>query len=1446
MRKTFLFLYFLAFIFLLKTSYIYAQPGIADNSFATGTGFDSYILASAIQSDGKILAGGGFTNYNGTNINRIVRLNTNGSIDASFNVGSGFNGDVWAMALQSDGKILVGGGFTNYNGTSANRLIRLNTNGSVDNTFNMGTGVSAEVYAINIQSTGKIIIGGRFAGYNNVTQRCIARLNTDGTLDNTFNIGSGLGNTAITIAIQNDDKILVGGFLTSYNGTSSNRIVRINTNGTIDNTFNTGSGFNDNVYKIQIQPDGKILVGGDFTSYNSTGYNFIVRLNTNGSADATFNIGTGTNNIVRSVAIQSDGRIVIGGWFSSYNGTFSNNIIRLNSNGSADLTFNVGQGTSDTVWSISLQTDGKIIVLGYYSVFNETVRNSVVRLYGNSFGINLQSNAITIPKGDFSPNMADNTEIRTAVSTPITRTYTIQNLGTNPLTVNSISNSNTTDFAVGGITLPTTIGVGGSRTFTITINTIVTPGVKNTTITINNNDPDASAYDFGIVGKVIQTAVTRNNALRFDGVDDNVSLSGLNNPLRTNNFTMEMWIKPTGSIQDFDSPMMFRNSDNSSACGFTIMNNREVRANWGTVGYWSTNSNLFVNLNEWNHIAMVITSTTITLYVNGVGSQIASNQFVQQVNLGIHPNKIIGNDVCCGSRFFQGEMDEVRIWNMARTQTQIRENMHLTLSGTENNLIAYYQFNESAGNTIIDAVNGSNGTLNNGVARVASSLSVGGGSSQTFTIGAIGGITTEISSTIVNAEIDFSNGGIAPNGEVVVFQINAETPFNNLSTPTTSAYWIVRNFGANQTNLAINTISFKIPSFNTINATDEANPNNLKLYKRNDNSGDITWGGAFVASANTASNTTKWVNFSGSGFNTFSEFIITTTGTSPLTISSLPNALRGNMLNFNSASNQYVSLPNNPLANANEMTIETWFFPTSYNAWARIIDFGDSAGDNMFLAPTRSTTLVPRFVVNINNLGESVLEGTSPLPLNTWSHIAITISAKTATMYVNGIQVSQNTTFNVNTQNLGTTANNWLGRSQYASDPFLGGVLDEMRLWNVARTQRQIRENMHLTLGGRESGLVAYYQFNETSGNVIDVVRGNNGTLQNGVSRNASTLSVGGGRSETFTIGATGVAGAEASLSTTNVEIDFTTGGTAPNGELVVFQMLAERPFNALPPSTSTTSSYWIIRNFGANQTGLALNSISFKIPNSNIISATDEATPANLKLYKRNDNSGDITWGGSPIASANSANNTTKRITFIAGGFSSFSEFVISSTFSALPVTLLEFKGKRVQGSNGEMSEEIKLEWTTLTELNNAGFEVQISENGKDFARIAFVDGNTNQLEITNYELGIEQPNSAYFRLKQVDFSGNFSYSNIIFIKGFDKNDIKIYPNPASDFFQIKTSLPDFTYKITDIQGKLFDTKHISQDFTKIDISNFSNGIYLIQILQNGKNQTKKMVIQK
>jgi uncharacterized delta-60 repeat protein len=354
--------------------------GSKDTSFNTGTGFNEFVRTIHQQTDGKILVGGSFFSYNGSTENRIIRLNTDGSKDTSFNIGTGFNGSVTTIQQQTNGKILVGGFFSTYNGVTENSIIRLNSDGSKDTSFNNGTGFNNGIRTIKQQTDGKILVGGDFTSYNGVTENRIVRLNADGSKDATFNTGTGFNSTVLSIYPQTDGKILVGGFFSTYNGVRENSIIRLNSDGSKDTSFNNGTGFNNGVRTIQQQTDGKILVGGDFTSYKGVTENRIVRLNTDGSKDSSFNTGTGFNNTVWTIKQQSDGKILVGGAFTSFNGVIENRIVRLNADGSKDTSFNLGTGFNNTIYTIQPQTDGKILVGGEFTSYNSVTEKGIIRL----------------------------------------------------------------------------------------------------------------------------------------------------------------------------------------------------------------------------------------------------------------------------------------------------------------------------------------------------------------------------------------------------------------------------------------------------------------------------------------------------------------------------------------------------------------------------------------------------------------------------------------------------------------------------------------------------------------------------------------------------------------------------------------------------------------------------------------------------------------------------------------------------------------------------------------------------------------------------------------------------------------------------------------------------------------------------------------------------------
>jgi uncharacterized delta-60 repeat protein len=210
--------------------------------------------------------------------------------DGGFVTGSGFGGTVNALALQSDGKILVGGNFSDYDGVSIGRIARLNADGTLDAGFVTGSGFGGAVNALALQSDGKILVGGNFSDYDGVSiGDAIARLNADGTLDTGFVTGSGFNNGVLSFALQSDGKILVGGGFNMYDGTPiGDAIARLNADGTLDTGFVTGSGFIGlkgvgAVYALSPQPNGKILVGGSFNDYDGVVIRNIARLNADGT-----------------------------------------------------------------------------------------------------------------------------------------------------------------------------------------------------------------------------------------------------------------------------------------------------------------------------------------------------------------------------------------------------------------------------------------------------------------------------------------------------------------------------------------------------------------------------------------------------------------------------------------------------------------------------------------------------------------------------------------------------------------------------------------------------------------------------------------------------------------------------------------------------------------------------------------------------------------------------------------------------------------------------------------------------------------------------------------------------------------------------------------------------------------------------------------------------------
>jgi uncharacterized delta-60 repeat protein len=373
-----------------QSSYTIHYSGTLDAGFNAGgigaANGSSPVYSVAVQSsDQKILIGGSFNAYNGTTLPYLARLNTDGTLDSGFPLtGSGPNTVVYAIVMQSNGQILIGGDFTTYNATGRGYVARLNSDGTLDAGFAAGAGANFYIYSVAVQSDSKALIGGAFASYSGAGRGFIARLISDGTLDTSFLAsGPGANNVVNSVAMQSNGQILIGGNFTTYNSTIRGYLARLNTDGSIDTGFATGPGANTNVNSVAMQSDGKVLIGGNFTTYDSTSRGYVARLNTDGSLDTSFlATGAGANGVVYSVAVQSDGKILIGGGFTTYNGISRGYIARLNTDGSLDTSFlATGVGADDLVRSIAVQSDGKILIGGTFNNYNGTIRGHIARLW---------------------------------------------------------------------------------------------------------------------------------------------------------------------------------------------------------------------------------------------------------------------------------------------------------------------------------------------------------------------------------------------------------------------------------------------------------------------------------------------------------------------------------------------------------------------------------------------------------------------------------------------------------------------------------------------------------------------------------------------------------------------------------------------------------------------------------------------------------------------------------------------------------------------------------------------------------------------------------------------------------------------------------------------------------------------------------------------------------
>ncbi len=407
--------------------------GAVDPTFSPTISFDPDVRVVAVQPDGKVLVGGLFTRVNEVARQSLARLNTDGTLDGSF-VDPQLNGRAFALGIKSNGFVIVGGAFQFLGGANRNGFAQINSNGVVDfsypNSTNSMLGADDGVYAMTFQpSDGKALVAGRFTSINQTNRTGLARINADGNPDLTFSNLLADADVKVLAVQPSDGKILVGGSFRTLNSSARTNLARLNLNGSVDTNFTAQFGPGPDGFSLisalAVQPDGKILVGGIFGSINGIARTNIARLNTDGSVDGTFQNGMGGATVppfggqaqINSIVQPDPSLILIGGFFTAVNGIARTNLARLNSDGSLDRDFDAGPRVGP-VNSMVMQTNGYVL-LGCDDTGNTDGTNGVLRVYAG-FSTFTFCDVIPMPPGR---NKSDLDPLNPPLVVPPTRTF---------------------------------------------------------------------------------------------------------------------------------------------------------------------------------------------------------------------------------------------------------------------------------------------------------------------------------------------------------------------------------------------------------------------------------------------------------------------------------------------------------------------------------------------------------------------------------------------------------------------------------------------------------------------------------------------------------------------------------------------------------------------------------------------------------------------------------------------------------------------------------------------------------------------------------------------------------------------------------------------------------------------------------------------------------------
>ncbi len=357
------------------------SSGTVDPGFAPAA--NGAVLAITLQPDGKVLIGGDFTEVSGASASHLARLTSAGAVDSSFVLGTGPDGEVCVIVVQPDGKLLVGGRFGSFQGAAHAGLVRLLANGSLDTTFQPGLAPGSQVYAVALQADSRILIGGWFSSIGGVSKRRIARLNANGTLDTSFTANAGPDDWINAIMVQPDGRIIVAGSICEINFISRNQLARLNPDGSVDRSFAPGARLNGEVNCLGLDRQGRILAGGTFDDANGRPSHGIARFRPDGRLDQTLVMTPGVNGKIWALIPSDADSWVAGGWFDDVNGLSCASVVRFAPDGTPDPSLALSTSMTPEVWCVAVQPDGRLLIGGRFSEVDGVRRNGIAQLGPN-------------------------------------------------------------------------------------------------------------------------------------------------------------------------------------------------------------------------------------------------------------------------------------------------------------------------------------------------------------------------------------------------------------------------------------------------------------------------------------------------------------------------------------------------------------------------------------------------------------------------------------------------------------------------------------------------------------------------------------------------------------------------------------------------------------------------------------------------------------------------------------------------------------------------------------------------------------------------------------------------------------------------------------------------------------------------------------------------------